>query len=363
MKKKIIKNIFFLFFTFLFFAPKIFAQVGIKASPLRIEEVVQPGQTITKLIKITNVADFPQKFFAYVMDFKAMGESGQALLIPPGTEEGPYLSSWIEVFKDGIDFLPGEEKQISVTFKVPPDIGPGGYYGAIVFGPQPPKIDPKEGVALTLTNQVGVLALFHVLGGAIEEARIREFSTDKEIYSTPFNVNFLTRIENLGNVHIKPVGVIEIKNFFGKTVGSLAVNPTGANILPKSIRRFENSWKGELAFGRYSASLLINFGLSAAEGGSGVKNLSAKTYFWIVPWKIVIPSIFIIIFLFTLFYVAVKIYKDKAIKEALREAGLTRIRYIKKYEGPSPTIYLFLLVLIVLILIFLIGFLIFIILF
>lgn len=358
-----IKKFFFLSLFFIFFSAKVFAQVGIKASPLRIEEVVQPGQTITKLIKITNVADFPQKFFAYVMDFKASGESGQAFLMPAGSEEGPYLSSWIEVFQEGIDFAPGEEKQISVTFKVPPDIGPGGYYGAIVFGPQPPKIDPKEGVALTLTNQVGVLALFHVLGGAIEEARIREFSTDKEVYNTPFNVNFLVRIENLGNVHIKPIGVIEIKNFFGKVVNSLPVNQVGANVLPKTIRRFENSWKGELAFGRYTASLLINFGLSTAEGGSGVKNLSAKTYFWIVPWKIVIPSFFILLFLFALFYLSIKIYKDKAIRKALQEAGLTRVRYIKKYEGPSPTVYLFLLVLIVLILIFLIGALVFLVLF
>lgn len=348
-----------LIFFILFFVPNVFAQIGIKTSPLRFEEVVEPGQVLTKYIKVTNTADFPQTFYLYPMDFKGKGEGGEAFLLPSGSEEGPYLSSWVQVTKEGTQFAPGEEKQIPITFKVPSNIGPGGYYGAIVVGPQPPKIDPKEGVALSLTHQVAVLALFRVKGDVLEEGRIREFSTEKNFYNAPFNIKFITRLENLGNVHIKPIGGIEIKNLFGKTVSTITLNPTGANVLPKSVRRFENIWSGDMGFGRYSASLVLNFGTPVGEGGQGVQTLTAQNYFWILPWKIIIPSVLILIFLILLFVLIAKIYKDKVLKKALQEAGLMKIKYVKKYEGPSPFIYLLIIALIVLILIVLIGGLIF----
>lgn len=362
MKEKLKKSfiLIFILFLFFFFPKNSFAQIGIKASPLRFEEIVEPGQVLTKYIKITNTAENSQTFYIYPMDFKGKGEGGEAFLMPSGAEEGPYLSSWVQATKEGVSFQAGEEKQIPITFKVPANIGPGGYYGAIVVGPQPPKIDPKEGVALALTHQVAVLALFYVKGDVVEEARIREFSTEKIFYNAPFDVKFITRIENLGNVHIKPVGAIEIKNFFGKKVEALILNKTGANILPKSIRRFENSWVGDIGFGRYTASLVFTFGATVSEGGKGIQTLTAQTSFWILPWKVIIPVILIFLFLILLFVLIAKIYKDKALKKALQEAGLMKVRYVKKYQGPSPFIYLVIIALIILILIGLIGGLIFI---
>lgn len=342
--------LFFFSFLFCFISHLVFAQVGIRASPLRFEEIVEPGEVLTKYIKVTNTSDFPQTFYLYVMDFKPRGEGGQAVLIPKGSEEGPYLSSWIQVSKEGIEFQPGEEKQIPITFKVPSDIGPGGYYGAIVVGPQPPQIDPKEGVVIRMTHQVAILALFQVKGPVNEEARIREFTTDKTFYNVPFKVQFVTRIENLGNVHIKPVGVIEIKNFFGKKIAALNFNSGGANILPKTIRRFENSWSEEMGFGKYTASLVLNYGTAPSEGGEGIKTLNAQISFWILPLKIVIPGAFFFILFVVLLIFFIKAYKDKAIKKALEEAGLVKVKYVKKYEGPSPVVYLAIIVFILFIL-------------
>ena len=354
MSKKLAPFLFFLFFPLI-----CLAQIGIRTSPLRFEEVVEPGQVLTKYVKVTNTADYPQTFYVYLMDFKAGGELGQAILMPSGSEEGPYLSSWVEAPKEGIEFGAGQEKQIPIVFKVPQNIGPGGYYGAIVIGPQPPKIDPKEGVVISLAHQVAVLALFRVKGDVIEEAIVREFTTDKSFYNAPFVVNFVTRIENLGNVHIKPVGAIEIKNLFGKSVATLSVNQTGANVLPNSIRRFENSWRDEFGFGKYTATLFLNYGLSVGEGGQGIKNLSAQISFWILPLKIVIPALISFFFLTFLLALFVKFYKEKAIKKALVQAGLVRVRYVKQYEGPPLFVYLFIIGLISLILVGVIGLLIF----
>lgn len=279
-------------FFLLSFPNNALAQAGIKASPLRIEEIVEPGDRLTRFVKITNLTDSYQTFYVYLMDFKARGEGGEALLFPVGSEQGPYLANWIEAPAGGIDFSPGEEKQIPITFQVPDQAGPGGHYGAIVFGPRPPEVDPNEGAIIALTHQVGVLALFHVIGDVIEEGRIREFTTDKNFYPTPFKINFLTKIEASGNVHIKPIGSIEIKNMFGKQIATLPVNSVGANVLPQSIRRFENSWQDDFGFGRYTASLVLTFGTPAHQGGTGLQTVFAERNFWIMPWNIIIPIFF-----------------------------------------------------------------------
>jgi hypothetical protein len=80
----------FLFFILSFPQEGLAQGTGIKVSPLRIEELVDPGETIEKRIKVTNVSDSPATFYIYLMDFKAKGEGGQALLIPAGAEEGPF---------------------------------------------------------------------------------------------------------------------------------------------------------------------------------------------------------------------------------------------------------------------------------
>ena len=81
---------------------------GIKISPVKHEEIVEPGQKIRKEIKVTNDSNSVKTFFAYLRDFKAEGESGLAKLITPGTEDGYFLASWIDITGKGTEFQPGE---------------------------------------------------------------------------------------------------------------------------------------------------------------------------------------------------------------------------------------------------------------
>jgi len=64
MKKFV--NLFLILFLALFccfaIVPTVFAEEGIKASPLRIEGLVEPGQTLVKFVKVTNVSKLPKSF-------------------------------------------------------------------------------------------------------------------------------------------------------------------------------------------------------------------------------------------------------------------------------------------------------------
>jgi hypothetical protein len=331
-------------------------KIGIRISPIKIEDIVDPGEIIKKEIKVGNESDVAKTFYIYLKDFKAGDEYGRPRLMAPGTEPGYYLASWIRITKEPIHFNPGEEKIIPFTIEVPKDASPGGYYGAVYFGTKPPRLNlssEDKGAGSAVAEQNGVLILLRVKGEVNEDAKIREFNTDKEWYSTPFKVNFLIRVENNGNVHVKPYGQIVIKNMFGKEVGRIKVNERGGNVLPYSFRKFKVDWSGKRGFGRYSAELGLTYGTPVRLGGQGKSSLVAVKYFWIIPWNIIIPGLLGLIFIIGLVTLLLKLYKNKAVRRAMEEAGLSHVRYIKKYQGPSPTLHFFVVLLLVLIVLFL----------
>ncbi len=354
--KRIIYALTFIFLLIFFFNinfKKVLAQpsMGIKISPVRIEDIVDPGETITKYIKVANESNQKKTLYVYLKDFKAEGEEGKPKLIAPGSEKGYFLASWIDITKEGIEFGPWEEKTIKFQIHVPSDVGPGGYYGAILFGAQPPKLNIEgedKGAGMAIAQQTGCLVLLQVSGDIIEKAEIREFSTDKNFYSTPFKVNFLIRVENLGNVHVKPHGAITIKNMFGKKVAEVKVNDKGANVLPNSIRRFEVDWESDSGFGKYTAELGLSYGTAVSKGGKGKQSIFSTITFWIIPWRIIIPVTLWLIFLGSLIFLFLRLYKNKAVKKAMERAGLRYLPHTPYYAGPSPTLHLTIVLIVVL---------------
>lgn len=357
IKKGILFAIFLMAVIF-FKTENVYAQsgVGIKISPVRIEEMVDPGQSMRSEVSITNESNETKTFFVYLRDFKSEGEAGSARLIEPGSEEGNYLASWIVISKEGIQLQPGEARTIPFSVNVPAEVGPGGYFGAIVFGTEPPRIqldNEDKGAGMSVAQQTACLVLLRVKGDVYEDAQIVEFNTDKDFYSTPFAVDFTIRIENIGNVHIKPRGSISIKNMFGKEVSVVKINEKGGNILPKSIRNFaQNIWKGDNAFGKYTASLGITYGVSADEGGQGKNSLVSVKTFWIIPWRILIPIILILLFISGVFMLFIKLYKNKAVRKAMERAGLPNVRYVKTRKGSSPTVHFSVILVIVFVMMF-----------
>ena len=347
----------FCFFALFFFVSASSAQTpgeGIIVSPVRFEELVQPGESINRTVLVTNDSPNAKKLYAYLRDFTAEGEEGRARLIVPGTEEGNFLSSWIGITTDGIDFGPYEKKEVSYTIKLPKEAGPGGYYGAIIFGTKAPDVK-GEGSAIAISQQTGSLVLLQIAGEVDETANIRDFTTDKAIYNNPFSVNFTTRIENLGNVHIKPHGTVEITNLLGRKVGEVRFNDKGANILPKSIRKFSDSWQGDSGLGRYKVVLALSYGTAASAGGQGKQSLYYTLFFWILPWKILVLFGLGLICLLAAIYTLLKLYKNRTIKQLMAEMGVSREIYVKKTQGPSPSLHLGLLLVIVLLTITLIA--------
>jgi hypothetical protein len=313
--------------------------ISIKVSPSILEELVKPGDILSSHITLTNLSDRPVTFYAYLKDFKAAAEdeTGKAQLIVPGSEEGNYISSWVDISSEGINLEPGQGQEVPFTVSVPSNVGPGGYYGAIVFGTEAPRVKPGEadkGASIGVAEQAASLVLLQIAGKADERADVREFKTDKIFYATPFKVNFSTKIQNLGNVHVKPMGVIEISNMLGKKVATITVNDKGGNVLPKSSRLYTNTWNDSFGFGRYQASLALSYGTPADSGGEGRKTLTMFWYFWIFPVKILVSAGVSLLVLIVLFIIFLRVYQKMAIKSAMERMGVREGHALTKKKTP-----------------------------
>lgn len=253
---------------------------GIKVAPAIIENRIDPGKTFSDTIHVTNLESKTQTFYVLVRNIKSLGPDGQPVFAKSGEATGFELSDWVKPGVDHITLAAGQEGDVPFTVNVPANASPGGHFGGIFLSALPPK-ERTNGAGVGY--QVGTIMNFRISGDIVENAQIREFSTDKLLYSGA-NVAFTVEVENTGNVLVRPRGPIDITDMFGKKVATIKINDEGGAVLPKARRKFTATWKGDgFSFGRYQAIVAL------AYGEDGRKTISAAESFWVLPLKVILP--------------------------------------------------------------------------
>jgi len=245
-------------------------------SPPSLAFTLEPGEKTEKIIKITNNSTEPLEFVANTVDFIVKDKAGTPELLPVGQIETKYAaSSWSMVSPDTIIIPAGKTSTTTLYVQVPGNARPGGRYFAVTF--RPLNSVGRKNTGASVNSVVGSLVYLTVAGDAKEEAEIVDFSAPKLSEYGPIAIN--TEIKNLGDAHISPKAVVEVKNIFGKKVFSTAL--ANLNIFPGASRIFDNSWEKKFLFGYYKANL---------DGYFGQANnlpLTAMTFFWVIPYKLV----------------------------------------------------------------------------
>lgn len=261
---------------------------GFRISPVRSEFVIEKGKSQQLTVNIENPTDANVTAEPVVNDFiSSDNETGEPRLILDDSIPPPKNS-----FKRLVDTQapiqlgPREKKDITITIRVPADANPGGYYGAIRFVPSSTTGAGNVG----LTASVGTIVLVRVPGNLTERLDLVELTTAQngkaKSFFTSGDVSVLSRIKNSGDIHLQPFGKVQVKNMFGKVVHEYEFNNTDprANILPDSIRKFEDSVpkpKGGW-LGRYT--VVANLGISQGSGDL----ISSSTTFWYMPaWSLI----------------------------------------------------------------------------
>lgn len=267
---------------------------ALEITPTVINLEADPGDVIEdKQIKIRNISDQTLVVRAQYNDFVAGDEEDGTprLLIDEdeNAEPSPYtIKEWLSTIPE-VTLEPNEQQVVNVTLNVPDNASPGGHYGVIRFTGTPPEVDTS---AVSLSASIGSLILVRVSGDVSEQANIAELytSSDGEKRSLfeygPVTIN--TRFENTGNVHVQPTGTITVRNMFGQVIESFEFNPNRGNVLPKSIRRFENTLNKELLFGKYTVQADIVYGNTATI-------VSSSTSFWAIPYKLIALGVALLI--------------------------------------------------------------------
>jgi hypothetical protein len=294
---------------------------GLEISPPVIELNADPGQTVTASIRVRNVTQGELIAKGRADDFGAgSDESGQPKLLLDETGATRFsLKYWVQGVPD-LRLAPQELKTNVIQIVVPKNAEPGGHFGVVRFTAVPPNL---EGTGVALSASVGALILLKVSGTITEKVTLAELSTfqtakDKNgrpvVKKTGFfehgPVGFLVRVRNEGSVHEKAKGAIEIKDWMGKKVASVAVNGTGGNVLPDSVRKFEQSLEQKRLFGHYSAKMTLNY--------SSGKVINGSLGFWVIPWKLMLLVIVGLAVIGFLLKKGLKRYNEHIISQAGR---------------------------------------------
>jgi len=279
---------------------------GLTISPPLKEMTLKRGETHRGTIKVTNPTEKMMEVYPLVMNFRAAGESGEPTFYSATEEEENFsLAHWIGFSQSKLALTSEQVIEFNYQIKTPNDAEPGGHYGVIFFATEPPKIG-TDASQVALASMVGSLILVKVPGKIVEEGAIEGFSAKKFYFSPP--VDFATRIKNSGNIHFKPWGEITLKDSWGNELERIAFNETKGNVLPDSIRKFENNWDGggKIRIGRFTADLRVVY-------GSKDRTLSSQLVFWIIPWWLIaaVGGVILIIVLWIVIRKARKRKKQK----------------------------------------------------
>ena len=286
---------------------------GIQISPTLVELNVAKGDVRLIKLTITNVTAADLVYTASVDDFNAADETGSPhILLNSDLPTTASVKTWVSTVPE-FTLKSHESKEIIAQVIVPSDAEAGGHYGVLRFSGAAPEID-STGVGLSAS--AGVLLLVRVEGTVTEKATLSSFYSllnDKQssfFENSP--INFVTRIKNEGNIHIKPFGNIEIKDMFGNIIKAIVVNSDKSNILPDSTRRFESEYSAKWMIGRYTANLTLGYGTT----GQAITNTIS---FWVIPYKIIGAFLLILATIIFIFKRLITVYNRHIIEKAKNE--------------------------------------------
>jgi hypothetical protein len=274
--------------------PVVFGQNsnGYIISPVREELTIEKGQSQTVTLTVTNATELDTEARVVINDFEPSdNESGEPKILLDGeTSSGNSFKTLVGEMPN-ITLGPKESKDFDVTVSVPVDAAPGGYYGAVRLATNTGETDSQ----VALAASVATIFLIKVPGEITEDLQLVEFTAAKNGSTGRFFINagemsIITRLKNNGNIHVAPYGKVIIRDGSGQIVQEYEFNDSTPrnNVLPNSIRKFEDKLQNQKWVGKYTISANLGYGTT---GGL----ITAENTFWVIPlWFVIIVSIIIL---------------------------------------------------------------------
>lgn len=289
------------------------AAQGIEISPALVELNATKGNTYNIVLNVKNITASALVYTSSIDDFVAADESGSPkIILDSQLPKAVSIKTWTNMIPQ-FTLQPRQNEIITAQIIVPDDAEPGGHYGVLRFSGSAPIIQDS---GVSLSTSAGVLVLIKVDGEITEKASLASFYSAQNNKQSFFfengPIDFVTRIQNEGNIHIKPVGSIELHDMFGGLVSTLPVNDDKSNVLPSSIRRFDLQYNKDWMFGRYTADLTLGYGTTG-------QAITSTISFWVIPYRIILVGLFVLVTIIFILIRLIKVYNKHIIEKSKNE--------------------------------------------
>lgn len=185
------------------------------------------GESRTDSVTVENTGSETVTVKTYPAD--STTTSNGAFALKGGEEPSTGLGSWIKLSTDRVTLAPNEKKEIPFTITIPSFIQKGSYSGGIVFENTTPSEYRTGNKRLNIISRVGVRIYEDVPGQEQLNMEVRDLN-----YKVIDNkLSFSFTVENKGEVHVKPTGILQVKNMFGKIIASVPLNNYFDIMLPQ----------------------------------------------------------------------------------------------------------------------------------
>jgi hypothetical protein len=308
----------------------VYAQgAGVRISPAMIEESVDPGTVMDYKFSIENLTNNEVVYYLFPLNISGIKGGGVPIFAKDNNEQTGYeMADWINLSVTEVTLPANGSVSVPFTISLPEDATPGSHFAGVFVSVDPPKIE-RSGAAVGY--QVANIISLRVSGDIIDSASIRQFSTGKFLYGSQ-NVDFLVRIENSGNVLVRPTGPLEIFNMLGNQVGNVTFNAQESAVFPYDSRDFVGvSWEGDsVGFGRYEAILSPSYGDAGAK-----KTMSNTVTFWILPMNIIGPILAVLALMLIVTFIFIRLYIRRSLEYLNHNRRLVSRR---RKKGSSATL-------------------------
>lgn len=301
---------------------------GVSINRATIESPADPGDIMEESFEVTNLSNEEQTYYIFTRDIVGVRDGNAPEFAREGQElTGFEISTWIDLPSEPLVVPAGGKATVDFTINVPENATPGSHFGGVFVSVEPPKF--RE-IGASVGYDVASIVSIRISGDAIVNAQIREFSTEKIIHGST-DVTFTVRVQNTGNVLVRPFGPLEVYNMFGRRVHTATFNDTAGGVFPGTIRDFTQDWIDENpGFGRYQAVLSLIY-----EDNGGNRTIDATVSFWILPMKIIGPALLALVVLLLVSYFGVRMYVRRAVQQVSGGRGRHMVRRHRKSKQIS----------------------------
>ncbi len=302
-------------------------------TPVSQELHITPGEPYTDKVTVWHQAENDMQYSITIRGFKQIeGHPGTAVLLSEEEEMASTTSaaSWFHIETTEVVVPPQHNFELNYLIDVPEDAPSGEYYAQIFFHSEQ-ELTPADEATMAYSHIAGGPTFLVRTGDEMDEnISLLEFQATHKFYEKP-DVEFITSIQNTGNVHVKPTGIIILTNIFGQELANIEFNPTRKALIRDSIATYVSEWEsnyllteeGKLAVGPITAELTLYY----TSESPGYSPITAETDFWIFQWKLALAILGAII---VLVWTIKSIKKSKSVKvEGEAENNIGKVNIIE----------------------------------